>query len=130
MSKSYGNAIELWGTEKQLKKSINKIATDSSAPEDPKDPNNCVIMDLYKLFATPDQIKDLERRYKEGIGWGFAKLELFNVANEALKAPREKFNYLMQNRSEIDAILAKGAVKAQSKAKEVLSRVKKNITGF
>lgn len=130
MSKSYGNAIELWGTEKQLKKSINKIATDSSAPEDPKDPNNCVIMDLYKLFATTDQVSDLERRYKEGIGWGFAKLELFNVANEALKQPREKFNYLMENKSEIDAILAKGATRAQSKAQEVLSRVKRNITGF
>lgn len=130
MSKSYGNAIELWGTEKQLKKSINKIATDSSAPEDPKDPDNCVIMDLYKLFASADQIKDLERRYKEGIGWGFAKLELFNVANEALKGPREKFNYLMQNRSEVDAILAKGAIKARAKAQEVLSRVKRNITGF
>ena len=130
MSKSYGNAIELWGTEKQLKKSINKIATDSSAPEDPKDPKDCVIMDLYKLFANDDQISALEKRYREGIGWGHAKLELFNVANEALKAPRLKFDHYMSNRSELDAILAKGAQRARKKASETLKRVKKNITGF
>lgn len=130
MSKSYNNSIELWGTEKKLKKTINKIATDSSAPEDPKDPSKCVIMDLYKLFATQDQVLSLEKRYKEGIGWGHAKLELFNVANEALKGPREKFDYYTKNTDELDRILEKGAVKARERACVVLSRLKKNITGF
>lgn len=130
MSKSYGNLIPLWGTEKKLKKTINKITTDSSAPEDPKDPDNCTIMELYRLFATPDQILDLERRYREGIGWGFAKLELFEVVNDYLKGPREKFNDLMNNKDEIDKVLRSGALRASEIAQETMKRVRLGMTGF
>lgn len=130
MSKSYDNTIELWGTEKKLKKTINKITTDSSAPEDPKDPDSCNIMDLYKLFASKEQVDELSRRYREGIGWGHAKLELFNVANDHLKEAREKFNHLMENKEILDEILFKGAQKARKYAQETLRRAKENITGF
>jgi tryptophanyl-tRNA synthetase len=130
MSKSYGNLIPLWGTEKKLKKTINKITTDSSAPEDPKDPDNCTVMELYRLFATPDQVLDLEKRYKEGIGWGFAKLELFEVVNEYLKGPREKFNELMNNKDEIDKVLNSGASRASEIAQETMKRVRLSMTGF
>jgi tryptophanyl-tRNA synthetase len=130
MSKSYGNLIPLWGTEKKLKKTINKITTDSSAPEDPKDPDNCIIMELYRLFAETNQIAALETRYREGIGWGHAKLELFDVVNEYLKEPREKFNDLMNNKDEIDKILNSGAEKARHIAEETMVRVRKSVTGF
>ena len=130
MSKSYGNIIAIWDSEKKLKKTINKITTDSSAPEDPKDPENCNIMQLYRLFASSEQISSLEKRYQEGIGWGHAKEELFNVVNEYFKEPREKFNYLMENKEEIDSILADGATRAESIAKETMKRIRKAMTGF
>lgn len=130
MSKSYGNVIPLWGTEKKLKKTINKMVTDSSAPEDPKDPDNCDIMSLYRLFASEEQISSLEERYREGIGWGYAKLELFEVVNEYLKEPREKFNYLMENKHEIDEILENGAKRAQEIANQTMIRIRKSVTGF
>ena len=130
MSKSYGNVIPLWGTEKKLKKTINKITTDSTPEDAPKNPENCTIMELYKLFATKEQVTALEKRYREGIGWGYAKLELFDVINEFLKSPREEFNRLMDNKSEIDEVLRSGAERARVIAQETMGRVRKNITGF
>lgn len=130
MSKTYGNSISLWGTEKQLKKTINKIVTDSAAPEDPKDPKTCTIMELYRLFANKSQVEELETRYLAGIGWGHAKAELFEVVNNYLKEPRDKFNHLMNNPKIIDDVLAEGAERASIIAQETMKRVRKNITGF
>ena len=130
MSKSYDNVIPLWATEKKLKKTINKIVTDSSAPEEPKDPDNCSIMDLYRLFADEPQIKDLERRYREGLGWGYAKLELFEVVNAYLSGPRAEYEKLMNDKAYLDEVLKKGADRAQVIANETMSRVRKNIMGI
>lgn len=130
MSKSYGNIIPLWGTEKKLRKTINKITTDSTPEEAPKDPDNCTIMELYKLFASPEQISALEKRYREGIGWGYAKLELFEVVNAYLKEPREKFNELMDDKAQIDQILASGKEKAEAIAVDTMKRVRQRMTGF
>lgn len=130
MSKSYDNTIGLWETEKRLKKLINKITTDSSAPEEPKDPDNSAIMDLYRLFATPDQIIEEEKKYREGIGWGYAKADLFNVVNEYLSVPRQTYNDLMNDKSQLDKILADGAAKAREIASVTMQRVRKRMTGF
>lgn len=130
MSKSYDNSIGLFLTEKKLKKTINKITTDSTPEDAPKDPDKCTIMELYKLFATAEQVTALEKRYREGIGWGYAKLELFEVVNAYLKEPREKFNDLMNNKDEIDKILAHGAERARVIAEETMKRVRSRITGF
>ncbi len=130
MSKSYGNVIPLWGTEKKLKKTINKIVTDSSGPEEAKDPNNCTIMELYRLFASVDEVASLEKKYREGIGWGYAKADLFEAVNAYLKGPREKFNDLMDNKDEIDKVLKDGAERAQVIANETMTRLRKAMTGF
>jgi len=130
MSKSYDNSIALWLPEKKLKKTINKITTDSTPEEAPKDPDNCTIMQLYRLFATSDQISALEKRYREGIGWGYAKLELFEVVNAYLKDPREKFNDLMNNKDEIDKVLKDGARRATEIAEQTMKRVRSRVTGF
>ncbi len=130
MSKSYDNAIGVWETEKRLKKLINKIKTDSSEPDTPKNPDDSFIMDLYKLFATPEQIAQEEALYREGIGWGYAKAHLFDVVNESLKAPREKYNELMQNKSALDEVLEDGAKRARVVASKTLSRVRNKMTGF
>ncbi|MAZ47718.1 MAG: tryptophan--tRNA ligase [Halobacteriovoraceae bacterium] len=130
MSKSYGNVISLWGTEKQLRKTIMKIKTDSSPPEAPKDPDKCIIMEMYRLFATSEQVSALEVRYREGIGWGHAKEALFEVVNDYLKTPREKFNHFMSHTHEIDQILEDGADRARMVAKDTMGRVRSRITGF
>jgi tryptophanyl-tRNA synthetase len=130
MSKSYGNTIGAWETEKKLKKLINKITTDSSGPEDPKDPDKSPIMDLYKLFATSDEIAQEEALYREGIGWGYAKAHLFEKVNNYLKEPRERYNALMDDTSQIDAIFADGAARAKVIAQATMSRMRKKMTGF
>lgn len=130
MSKSYDNGIYLWQDEKKLRKNIMKIQTDSTPENDPKDPDNSVIMDLYKLFATSDEITALEKRFRDGIGWGYAKEELFIVVNRYLAGPREIYNDLMQNPEKLDAILNEGASRARVIAKEVIKRVRLAITGF
>lgn len=130
MSKSYENTIGLWESEKRLKKLINKIKTDSSDPDAPKDPDNSLIMDLYRLFATPEQIKKEEQKYLAGIGWGYAKADLFDVVNAYLASPREKYNELMADKAQLDTILAQGAQKARTIASKTLQRVRKSMTGF
>ena len=127
MSKSYGNHIPCFVSEKKLKKMINKITTDSTPPEEPKDPKDSLIFDIYKFFATKEEQDLLAKRYAEGIGWGHAKLELFEVVNRELAPAREKYNALMADKSQIDAILAQGAAKIRPIAQENLKRIKKAI---
>lgn len=126
MSKSYGNIIPLFCTEKVLQKTINKIVTDSSGVDEPKDTDNNVYK-LYKLFATPKELKDFELALSQGIGWGSAKKELFNVINRELAPLREKYNYYMENLHIIDELLQKGAQKARQVASDTLLRVRKAI---
>ena len=96
MSKSYGNIIPLLSSEKQLKKSIAKIVTNSLEPGDPKDPTTCTVFKLYKYFASDELLKEFEDDYKEGIGWGDAKNKLFNIINNEMLPLREKY-ILLEN---------------------------------
>jgi len=127
MSKSYNNTIPLFVAEKKLRKMIMKIVTDSLPPEAPKDPNNSTIMDLYKMFATTEEVENLTAQYLKGIGWGVAKQELFEVINRELSPYRERYNYYMENKAEIDQILQEGAVKARELARKNLSEIKSKI---
>jgi tryptophanyl-tRNA synthetase len=127
MSKSYDNHIPLFLPEKKLRKMINKITTDSTDPSVPKNPDDSIIFDFYKLFANETQIKELDEWYRRGIGWGEAKLELFKVMNDHLSGPREIYNELMADKSKIDLILEEGAAKVRPLAAEFLKEVKKAI---
>jgi len=127
MSASYNNHVPIFLPEKKLRKMIMKITTDSTPPEEPKSIDSNSIFELYKVFATPEQCLALEKRYAEGIGWGEAKQELFEVVNAKLSAPREKYNYYMENRAELDQILKEGAEKARTVTKTVLLDVKKAV---
>jgi len=114
MSKSYDNAIPLFCSEKKLKKFCNKIVTNSQGIEEPKDPDTCNVFTLYKLFATEAQQKILAGTYRAGgMGWGYAKGELFNVLNNFIKPMREKYDALMADKSYIDQVLEEGAKKAR-----------------
>jgi tryptophanyl-tRNA synthetase len=127
MSASYNNHIPVFLPEKKLRKMIMKITTDSTPPEEPKSTDSNSIFELYKEFATAEQVTALEKRYQEGIGWGEAKQELFEVLNAKLSGPRETYDYYMENRSELDVILKKGAKKARMITQAVLMDVKKAV---
>lgn len=128
MSKSRDNYINIFLPEKQLRKQVMKIETDSTAMEDPKDPTNCNVFILYSLIATPEQKEALANKYRAGnFGYGHAKQEFYELLLEKFKVEREKFNYYMENRDEVDAILKSGAEKARLVAQQTLSRVRKEL---
>ncbi|MBT6809303.1 MAG: tryptophan--tRNA ligase [Flavobacteriales bacterium] len=128
MSKSYNNFIDIFLTDKKLRKQIMGIQTDSTPLEEPKDAENCNVFKLYKLLATEGQSLELKGKYEAGnFGYGHAKQELFELICDKYKTEREKFNYLMENKNILDEDLAKGAEKARVIAREVLQRVRKNI---
>lgn len=126
MSKSYNNTIQLFCDEKTLQKTINRIVTDSSLPEDPK-PLDCTINKLYKLFASVDEQKTMDERLTQGIGWGEAKKELFRVMNNYLSPMREKYNYYNTHRELVDEILHEGAKKVRVIAGKTMERVRNSI---
>ncbi|WNR45276.1 tryptophan--tRNA ligase [Paenibacillus roseipurpureus] len=127
MSKSYSNTIPLFESADDLKKLINKIKTDSIPPNQPKDPDTSNVFLLYKEFATPSQVQVLRDRYQEGISWGEAKQELFQVMNNFLEEPRKKYYELMASPETIDSILSEGAKKAKALAAPLLENVKTKI---
>lgn len=134
MSKSYGNTIPLFGDgnptidpQKALKKAIGQIVTNSQAPEEPKNPDECNIFEIYKAFATPDEINALADHYRRGIGWGEAKEILFNKIDAEIAPMREKYAHLMANPKELEEILQMGAVKARRVAQKQLDKTKRAI---
>jgi tryptophanyl-tRNA synthetase len=128
MSKSKGNIIDIFLPDKQLRKQIMKIKTDSTPLEDPKDPDRCNLFALYKLVATKEQTEEMRKRYLEGnYGYGHAKQAFFELLIEKFAEERERYNYYMDNLEEIDKALAIGAGKAKKVADEVLHRVRTRL---
>ena len=117
MSKSYKNIIPLLSSEKQLKKSILKIVTNSLEPGDPKDTKDCTIFSLYTYFASKDEIDELTNAYKEGIGWGDAKNMLFEVINRDIAPIRNKYEILSFDKTLINDLLSDGSSKVRISAK-------------
>ncbi len=126
MSKSYGNTIQLFSDEKTLQKTINKIVTDSRLPNEPKDTDNAICK-LYKLFANESDYQNFEQQLLKGLGWGEAKKQLFIVANEYIKPMREKYDYYIMHKDEVNNILKQGAEKAREIASVNLAKIKKLI---
>ncbi len=128
MSKSYGNTIDIFLPEKQLKKRVMAIETDSKGLDEPKDPETCNVVAIYSLLADSEQIKDMEEKYRSGgYGYGHAKLELLRIILEKFEEPRKRFNHFMDNRGLLDLELEKGAAKAKLVAANVLKRVRKSL---
>ena len=128
MSKSKGNTINIFQTDKKLRKQLMGIQTDSTPMEDPKDPTNDNVFALYKLLASQEQIEDMSANYLAGnYGYGHAKQALYEVIIQKFEEPREKFEYYMNNLHEIDEALAIGAEKAKKVADAVLERVREKI---
>lgn len=125
MSKSQGNIINLFLPDKQLRKQIMKIKTDSTPLEDPKNPDTCNLFSLYKLIASENQIAEMKANYEGGnYGYGQAKQAFYELMIEKYSAERERYNYYMNNLEEIDKALTIGAEKARAVATDVLKRVR------
>ncbi len=125
MSKSKNNTINIFLPEKQLRKQIMAIQTDSTALEDPKNPDGCNCFALYKLMASEKDVETMKQNYLSGgYGYGHAKQALFELLLETFKTPRLRFNHFMTNKSELDTVLANGAKRAQLVANKVLKRVR------
>ncbi|GGD49469.1 tryptophan--tRNA ligase [Muriicola marianensis] len=128
MSKSKGNLIDIFLPEKQLKKQIMGIQTDSTPLEDPKDPDKDTVFALYSLLASPADVKQMRENYLGGnYGYGHAKKALLECILEKFEVPRKKFLYYMENLSEVDELLHLGSQKAQKVADEVLQRVREKL---
>lgn len=128
MSKSRGNFINIFLPKKQLRKQVMSIETDSTPLEDPKDYTKCNVFALYKLLATEEQLTTMKENYTNGgYGYGHAKQALFELIMETFEAPREKFDYLLQNKHEIDEALKLGAEKASKIANATLERVRAKL---
>ena len=130
MSKSYGNTIDIFLSDKQLRKNVMGIETDSTPLEEPKNPDTCNVYAIYKLIAAPSQIEEMRGNYKGGnYGYGHAKQALFELIIEKYKNERALYNQLMENPEELEARLQEGEVKARKIGLEVLNRVR-NVVGF
>lgn len=134
MSKSYGNTIPLFGDinpqidgEKLLHKAVMRIVTNSQLPEEPKDPDNSTIFEIYKAFATEEEIEELRARYLAGIGWGEAKQLLFDRINDEIAPFRQRYNHLMANPKELEEILQMGADKARRHSRKQLDKARRAI---
>ena len=114
--------------KKQLRKKIMQIQTDSTPLDDPKDPDSCTVFQLFKLIASEDESKTLRARYQNGgMGYGDAKIALFELLLTHFRKERNAFNYYIQNPEEVKIALVKGANKARAVAQEVLLRVRSKI---
>jgi len=131
MSKSYDNTIPLFAPSNELKKKIMRIITDSKTPEESKNPDESTIFQMYSHFANTDEIAALRKRFLDGgMGYGEAKAILFERIDSCLASPRAKYEHLMANPQEIEAILETGAQRARVVADRVLAKVKKKMLGL
>jgi len=127
MSKSYNNIIPLLGTEEELKKSVMKIVTNSQEPGEKKEWKENTLFSIYSSFANEAQIADLKAKFNDGIGWGDAKLILFQDLNEVLLPIREKFQDLQTRESDIEELLQENAKKVRKLTIPFLEKIKSVI---
>lgn len=127
MSKSYNNTIPLFLGEKQLQKHINKIKTNLQEPGEPKNPDESTVFQIWKAFASVEQTEEMRTKFAEGIAWGQAKKELFELINSELVEARQRYDELMAKPAEIEAVLQAGAAKARAQAAPLLAQVRRAV---
>lgn len=126
MSKSYGNTIEIFLEGKALKERIMAIQTDSTPVAGPKNPDTCIVMQLYKLFASDAEVREMEERYRKGgYGYGDAKKALLAKMDEVLAPMREKRRRLAADPDTVRGVLEQGAAKARRLAGETMEHVRR-----
>ncbi|POP53204.1 tryptophan--tRNA ligase [Zhongshania marina] len=127
MSKSYGNTIPLFLPEKKLQKHINKVKTNLLEPGEPKDPDSSTVFEIWKAFATPAEAVGMRQKFADGIAWGQAKKDLFELINTQLAPARERYEAILADGEFLEAELKKGAEKARAQAAPMLAKVRKAV---
>jgi tryptophanyl-tRNA synthetase len=128
MSKSYGNNIDIFGDEKETRKRVMSIVTDSTPIEAPKDPERSTIVQLYSLFASKDELANMRDRFKKGgTGYGDFKKELFEKLWEYFAPMRKRREEILRDKGYIDDVLTRGAKSANEIADQVMQRVRKAV---
>ena len=128
MSKSKGNTINIFLTDKKLRKQIMAIQTDSTPLEEPKNPDTCNVFNIFKLLASKEQVAEMRSNYEGGnYGYGHAKQALYELVAERFKVEREKYHHYMEHPEKIEAALSVGAEKAKKTADVVLKRVREKL---
>ena len=127
MSKSYGNTIPLFEGEKALRKSINRIKTNLLEPGEPKDPDDSTVFQVWAAFASPDETTRMRREFDNGIAWGEAKKQLFELVNGQLAPARERYRQLMDDPGHIEAVLKKGAGRAREYSVPLMQKVRDGV---
>lgn len=129
MSKSYGNTLPMFGEEKPLRKLINKkVVTDATPLEDPKPTEGSIILQLYKLFATPEQYQNMvDAHLAGGVGYGQFKKDLFEAYWEHFRSARERREWLLSNPDYVNSVLNQGAERAREEASATLTRLRKAV---
>ncbi|WP_339792378.1 tryptophan--tRNA ligase [uncultured Imperialibacter sp.] len=130
MSKSYGNTIDIFASEKDLKKQVMSIVTDATPLEEPKDPDTNNVFKLYSLLASPSDVEAMRGKFLGGhYGYGHAKKELLELILSHFAKERATFGYFMTHQDELEAKLQEGEAKARVIARKVLDRVRDTL-GF
>jgi tryptophanyl-tRNA synthetase len=127
MSKSYNNTIPLFADDKRLRKLIMKIKTNSLEPGEPKSTADSTLYDIYKAFASPEESREIERQYANGMGWGEMKQTLFEYINETIKPAREEYERLTADPAAVEAELVKGAARAREIATPFLAEIRRAV---
>ena len=128
MSKSYGNNIDIFGNEKETRKRVMSIVTDSTPIEVPKDPERSTIVQLYALFASKGELANMKVQFnKGGTGYGDFKKELFEKLWEYFAPMRKRREEILSDKSYIDSVLARGAKRANEIADQVMERVRRAV---
>lgn len=127
MSKSYDNTIPLFSSTQELKKAVMAIVTDSKRPGEPKDPRSNALVDLYSAFTVPGPALEFENNLYEGMGWGEAKEQLFNLLEARLAPMRDGYHHHLANPRQIEDILQHGAEKARAVAHPFLQELREAV---
>lgn len=124
MSKSYGNIIPLFGSEKEIKKAIMGIVTDSKGMNDPKDPETCVIYQIHKIFLSVREQKALADEYRNGLSYGDAKKKLLQTYWDVFAPMRRRREEIVAKKGFVEEVIREGGRKAGSVAKKTMERVR------
>jgi len=127
MSKSYNNTIPLWLPEKKLRKAIMKIVTNSLEPGEPKDIKGSAVFAIYSAFANAEQREEMKQAYADGIAWGAAKQQCFELINSELSESRSAYEELIAEPVKIEARLLEGAERARKIAAPFMQELRNAV---
>jgi tryptophanyl-tRNA synthetase len=128
MSKSYNNTIDIFGDEKETRKRVMSIVTDSTPVEAPKDPERSIIFHLFSLFGSKTEIAEMRERFqKGGTGYGDFKKQLFEKLWEYFAPMRKRRQEILADKTYIDSVLSRGAERANEIADQVMRRVRNAV---